>query len=111
MLPLVFYILVEDEAGKRGFGARDVGADVADDQRDLVGVALGGERLLARVVGELDREHHDHEDEGRNEARGRGTAAPPVEPDVLPIVHHGVNVVALTFGRKRERGSAQNSLS
>ena len=47
-------VLVEDETGEAGFGARDIGADVADDQRDLIGLALGGDRLLARVVGEFD---------------------------------------------------------
>jgi hypothetical protein len=40
---------------------------------------LGGERAFAGVVGEGDEEHHDDENEGRNQARGRGSAATPVE--------------------------------
>ena len=54
-------------------------------QRDVIGVALGGERPLARVVGELDQEHHDDQDEGREQARGRGAAATPVEAHLLPV--------------------------
>ena len=53
MLPLVFDVLVEHEAGERGVGARDVGADVADDERDLVGLALGGQRALAASLANL----------------------------------------------------------
>ena len=89
--------LVEHEPREGGLGARDVGADIADDQGDLIGLALGGERLLARVVREFDEEHHADQEQGRNEPRGRSAAAPPVEPDVLPIVHHEPNVTALTF--------------
>ena len=41
-------VLVEHEAGERRFGARDVGADVANDQRDIIGMPLGAKRARAR---------------------------------------------------------------
>ena len=100
MLPLVADVLVENETGERRLGRRHIGADVADGQRDFVGVPLGRERPLARIVRDLDREHHDHEDQGRNQAQRRSTAATPVEPDVLPVAHHCGNVTPLTFSRK-----------
>jgi len=87
------HVFIERETGERRVGARDVRADVSNDQCDLVGLPLRSERVLARVVGELDHEHHDDEDERRDEARGGGTTSPPVEPDGLPIVDHPVSVV------------------
>ena len=102
-------VLVEHEAGERGFGARDVGADVADDQRDFVGMALGGERPLARVVGELDQENHRDQDQRRDQARGRRSAATPVEPDffVVPIPDHDGQCSPVNFFAK-PKGSARN---
>ena len=95
-----FHVLVEDETGERGLGARDVAADVADDERDVVGVPFRGKRPLARVVGEFDHEHHGDEDQGRDQARGRGSAPTPVEADVFLVPSpHGDSLAPLTFWR------------
>ena len=74
--------------------ARDMlESDVADDQRDVIGAALGLERLFARVVGRCDEEHHAEQDERRDQAAGRRTAAPPVEAQLRPRRrHHGVSL-------------------
>ena len=76
-------ILVEHEAGQRGFGARDVGADVSNDQRDFVRMALGIERLLARVVGEFDEDDHDDEHQRRGQACSCSSPSPPIEADLV----------------------------
>ena len=94
------HVLVEHEAGERGLGARDVGADVADDKRDFVGVALGAERAFAGIVGELHHDDHGDEDQGREQARGRGAPAAPVEADFLVVPSpHGRSLPPLTFRR------------
>ena len=93
-------VLVEHEAGERSLGARHVGADVADDQRDVIAMPLGAERMLARVIGEVDQEHHDDQDEGRKQARSRGSAATPIEAQFLPVPCHGLSLDPLTIWRK-----------
>ena len=93
-------VLVENEAGERRFGAGDVGADVANDQSDVIGMALGGQRAFAGVVGERHQEHHSNQDQGGEQAGDRGPAAPPVEPDCLPVPHHPRSLAPLTIWGK-----------
>src|SRR6185503_1061509 len=100
-LSVRIHFLVEDEPGQGRFGPRDVRTDVADDERHVVGMPLGGERLFARIVGELDHEHQDDEHKRCREARSRSAASTPVEADlVFPVPNHGFSLVALTIWRK-----------
>ena len=64
----------------------------SDEERDIVGAALGLERLLARVVGQCDQDHHGEQDESRDQAAGRRTAAAPVETQLVPRRHHVVSL-------------------
>src|SRR6185369_14034399 len=83
-----FDLLIQHEAGERGLRARDVRADVPDDQRDVIGVPLSRQRLLARAIGGCNQPHHREQDESRDQTGGGSTPAPPVEADVVPIPDH-----------------------
>lgn len=73
-------ILVENETGESGFRPRSVGADVANDERDVVGVPLRRKCPLTGAVRQRDEHHHRHQHESRDQANGRGAPAPPVDP-------------------------------
>jgi len=64
-------------------------------------VALGRERALACVVGEFHEEDHREQDQGGKQARDRGAASSPVEPDFffVPSPDHPGSLAALTFVR------------
>src|SRR5205085_9256061 len=93
-------LFIENEAPKGRFRAGDVGADVANDECDVVGMTLGIEGPLAIVVGELYQENHGEQDESRSETRGRGPATAPIEAHFVPVPDHCRNLAALTFWRK-----------
>jgi hypothetical protein len=65
-------------------------------------MALGIQRLLARIVGELDHEDHGDEHQRCRETRGCCSASTPVETDLVlfPVPDHAANLVALTIWRK-----------
>ena len=96
----VLHVLVEHEAAERGFGAGHAGIDAADQQGDVVGAPLGFECAFAGVVGQCDEDHHDHQDQGRNQAPGRRSAAAPVEVQLVPRRHHGVSLDPYAAPRK-----------
>src|SRR5207253_9999205 len=63
------------------------------------------QRMFALVIGDLDEDDHRHEDEGREQARGRGSAATPVEAQFLPVPCHESQ-----FSRVNQLAKAKGSL-
>ncbi len=90
-------LFVEDEPAERGFGPGDGRADVADDQRDVIGMAFGVESALTGIVGVGDEEDHQNEDQRGHESGRSGAAAPPVEADLVPVPDHCGSLDPLTF--------------
>ena len=93
-------VFVENEPRERGFRARHAGADVADDQGDVVAVPLCRQRLFARVVGAANEEHQSEQDQRGDQADGRGTAPAPVEPYLFVVRDHGVSLTPSAGRRK-----------
>ena len=81
-------VLVQHEAAEGGFGPGDACIHRASQEVHVVGVALAVEGLVALVVRHRDQDYHREQDEGRDERAGCGTAAPPVELQLLPAGRH-----------------------
>src|SRR5512144_872271 len=82
-IPIRVYVFVKNKTSERGLRFRHVGARVPDDERDLVGSTLGGQRPLARIIGELDEKDHGDEHQGGNEACCRSASSSPIEADLV----------------------------
>ena len=81
--------LVEHEAPQSGLGAGNAGIDAANNQRDIIGLSFGLERLLTGIIRQGDQDDHDQQDEGRDQPARCRASAPPVKLNLVPRWCHG----------------------
>ena len=77
-------LLVEHEGAQRRLRAEQSGVDVAGQQVDVIGMALGIERRIARLVRHRDQHDHRDQDQRGDKCPRRCPATAPVKPGVVP---------------------------